>query len=73
MFFVVCMCVISSFFVYWVIRILEIVGEEDNKDLVKVKFDVSFYFVVVVGGLLVMVIFFSLIMYCYLYRVRERI
>lgn len=73
MFFVVCMCVISSFFVYWVIRILEIVGEEDSKDLVKVKFDVSFYFVVVVGGLLVMVIFFSLIMYCYLYRVRERI
>lgn len=67
------MCVISSFFVYWVIRILEIVGEEDSKDLVKVKFDVSFYFVVVVGGLLVMVIFFSLIMYCYLYRVRERI
>lgn len=67
------MCVISSFFVYWVIRILEIVGEEDSKDLVKVKFDVSFYFVVVVGGSLVMVIFFSLIMYCYLYRVRERI
>ena len=57
---------------YWVTRILETVGEVDSKDPAKVKFDISFYLVVAAGGSSVMATLCSLIMHCYLHRVRER-
>lgn len=66
------MCVATSLLVYWVTRILETVGEMDSQDPAKVKFDVSFYLVVAAGGSSVMATGLSLLMHCYLHRLRER-
>ena len=71
-FFAVVMCVATSVIVYWVTRILETVGETDSNDPAKVKYDVSFCLVVAAGGSSVLATALSLVMHCYLHRMRER-
>lgn len=66
------MCVATSIIVYWVTRILEEVGEEDPNDPAKVKFDISFCLVVAAGGSSVLATALSLVMHCFLHRMRER-
>ena len=65
------MCVSSSLIVYWVTRILESESESEIAPG-KVKFDISFFLVVAAGASSVMATGLSLLMHCYLHRVRER-
>ena len=69
---VVIMCVASSLLVYWVTRILETESGTDTSTPAKVKFDISFFLVVAAGASSVMATGLSLLMHCYLHRVRER-
>ena len=68
----VVMCVATIIIVYMVTRILEEVGEEDSSDPAKVKFEISFCLVVAAGGSSVLATALSLVMHCYLHRMRER-
>ena len=66
------MCVASSLLVYWATRILEAQPGGDSHTPAKVKFDISFFLVVAAGASSVMATGLSLVMHCYLHRVRER-